>query len=147
MKLLGLLQTVSLTTLTLLQTTYAQGPNQGYAQRPNQGLVFEQLDLSAEQKDKINDLRSSFQKESQSLRDALQRTREDFRSAKRGTASAEEVSAKFKAFQDAQSKMQALRLQHHLKIRELLTDDQRETFNAWMDRRGSKGRNRQAKDR
>ncbi len=106
------------------------------------GLGFlKQLDLTSEQKTKLKEIRQGGKDQMKALRQAAKDSREALKTALAGTADDASLS---KLFADSQSKHQAMiaqGFQQLLKVRAILTPEQRSKVKLLMDeRRSHRGR-------
>lgn len=97
------------------------------------------LELTDEQKEKMNSLRSAHQKAMVDLRAAHQKARIDLGEVrKQDNPSAPDIQAKVDAVTAAQGKIMAREIQHNIDVRNLLTAEQKEKLGE-MRRGGRKG--------
>ncbi len=87
----------------------------------------EELDLSADQKKKLAEIKKSF-KEAKPKRDAVRTAHEDLKTALQGTATDEEIKKKFEAMQAIHNEMMKERFSKVMAIRAILTPEQRAKF-------------------
>ena len=98
------------------------------------------LELTAEQKEKMDDLRSAHQKAMVDLRAAHQKARIDLGVIrKEDKPSASDIQAKVDAVTAAQGKIMAREIQHSMDIKNLLTAEQKEKLGEMRKGGGRKG--------
>lgn len=114
-----------------------------------QDRLFEELELSEEQKASIESLRAAHREkiqkertEMRSLRKRLRSERKLLREMMQGSSEESQLKAKFKEIQklhsgahEKRARLAELRFENGLKIRELLTPEQRKDFRGWMKER------------
>lgn len=101
------------------------------------------LELTDEQKEKMNSLRSAHQKAMVDLRAAHQKARIDLGEIrKQENPSASDIQAKVDAVTAAQGKIMAREIQHNIDVRNLLTAEQKEKLGERLrgGRKGFRGR-------
>lgn len=98
------------------------------------------LELTAEQKEKMSDLRSAHQKTMVDLRAAHQKARIDLGEIrKEDNPSASDIQAKVDAVTAAQGKIMAREIQHNIDVKNLLTAEQKEKLGEMRKGGGRKG--------
>ena len=100
-----------------------QGPQGGgkMINRPNPERIFEKLDLTAEQRDALDQEQRNFQKQMVDLRADAKKTRETMRDLMdSATVSREEAVAALEAESAAELTIRKAMLDHRLKIREIV---------------------------
>ena len=98
------------------------------------------LELTAEQKKKMSDLRSAHQKAMIDLRAAHAKTRIDLGVIrKQDSPSASDIQAKIDVMMAAQGKIMAREIQNGMDVRNLLTAEQKEKLSGMRSKRGSRG--------
>ena len=98
------------------------------------------LELTAEQKEKMSDLRSAHQKAMVDLRAAHQKARIDLGEIrKEENPSASDIQAKVDAVTAAQGKIMAREIQHNIDVKNLLTAEQKEKLGEMRKGGGRKG--------
>ena len=98
------------------------------------------LELTDEQKEKMNSLRSAHQKAMVDLRAAHQKARIDLGEIRRqDNPSASDIQAKVDAVTAAQGKIMAREIQHSMDVKNLLTAEQKEKLGEMRGKRGGRG--------
>lgn len=90
--------------------------------------AVEKLDLSAEQKAKLAEIKKSFKDTVKPKRKAMRAANEEVRAAMEGNASDEEIRKKFDASKAASQEFQQARFDKVMAIRAILTPEQRAKF-------------------
>ena len=97
------------------------------------------LELTDEQKEKMSDLRSAYQKAMIDLRAAHQKARIDLGEIrKQDNPSASDIQAKVDAVTAAQGKIMAREIQHSMDVKNLLTAEQKEKLGEMRGKRGGR---------
>lgn len=111
-------------------TAFAKGPGRHRGERgPKMEKMLESLDLNAEQKTKIFELNKSSKDEIKTLKAANREARKSFEDAtKDATKNDEELRKLHDLFVESKSKMMKARFEKMLKIRSVLTEEQRKKF-------------------
>ncbi len=111
---------------TLAQTTPPASTNQAPPQRGDRGMrVFEQLNLSTEQSQRIQAIQEQERTGSQGLHQQLQQAHEQLRSLMASNASADQLRQQHQQVQNLKQQLDDRRFETMLSIREVLTSQQR----------------------
>ncbi len=87
-------------------------------------------EFTKEQKDQMADLRSQHQKEMIPLRSELKLKRVELKDMLRDEASQSRINGKLDEIGDLRTEISKLRMDHRLKMRDILTDEQKEFFDS-----------------
>ena len=98
--------------------------------------MMKKLGLSAEQKEKLAELRKSQKGKSKELRESMKAARDKLEKALSTDASDSQLRAAHQEVQSAKSKLGDLRFEKILAIRSVLTPDQRKKFQEMKPKRG-----------
>lgn len=101
--------------------------------------MFEQLDLSEAQRTQITQLREQMRAEAAPQREAMQENMKALRDAKRSGDQAK-VDELTQIVEKQRAGMEAIRESHHARLLQILTPEQQEQFEAFMNERREKGR-------
>lgn len=125
----------------LFPQTVAQNlESPGRAERPHSRLMQE-LNLTSEQMQKMQEIRSQYQGEISQDQQALRQATLELRDLLAGTASVEEIRAKHREVQALQQQLGESRFESTLAMREVLTPSQRREFAEMMQQRQEDFRN------
>lgn len=111
---------------------------QNFQQRGRE--MLEELGLTEEQKQKIKELQGGFQESSGNKRDAMRALHEKMKNAMEGSASDEELMNLHEEMQKAQWDVKTDHFKQMLKIRGVLTPEQRKKFKGFGAPKGQNGR-------
>lgn len=92
--------------------------------------VFEKLNLSADQKAQLKVLRDEMQKKVESNKVAVGEAREKLDSVLDGESSDEAIRSAHTELMKQRNELETQQLEHMLKVRSLLTPEQRKTFSS-----------------
>lgn len=95
--------------------------------------MMKELDLSAEQKEKLKTERQKNQATMKALRDSQKAAREKLRAGFQSNASNEELKNLHKEVQTSMTALMDARFSNMLSIREILTPEQRAKFKDWNE--------------
>ncbi len=115
--------------LLTVSVSWAAGPrsNNGMGQGMGHGMMWpKNLDLSNEQLTQIQELRETIRKDRQDQRDLMKDEREKIATMLAGDASDDSLKKEFVKIQDAKAKRALERFEEMLKIRKILTPEQRQ---------------------
>lgn len=115
---------IALTPTPLIVTQYSKQPD---AQNPQQNL-FQQLNLTAKQQNKIKQIRRQYQGQITQLKQSLQTSQRQLAVMMAGTDSAAIIRDKYQEIAQFRQQLGQLHFESMLAIREVLTPDQRQTF-------------------
>ncbi|MES2854273.1 MAG: Spy/CpxP family protein refolding chaperone [Bdellovibrionota bacterium] len=90
--------------------------------------AMEELDLTADQKKKLKEMRAGNKDAMSAKRDAMKAAHEDLKTALQGTASDEDVKKKFETMRAASEDFMRARFDKVLAVRAILTPEQRAKF-------------------
>lgn len=117
-----------ITSLVALNPALARGGKGGRGGNECHAKMVEELNLSAEQKQKLNEIRTEFRKTLPEKRKAMKAAREELQTVLRGSASADEARKKFQDLKQKEDTFTEARFEKVLAIRALLTPEQRQKF-------------------
>jgi periplasmic protein CpxP/Spy len=100
-----------------------------------QGRILQKLNLTRDQFLKILAVRKQYQPSIQTQARKVQTLQAQLRSLMAGSAESSEVKATFQQLQKHRQELQQLRFDSSLATRQILTPDQRKTFEAELDKR------------
>lgn len=107
------------------------------------GGMMKELNLTAEQKQKMQELRSGDREKMQNKRKEMQAARDALDAAMKGNASEKEIWGKFDDLQKVQAKFAKERFEKVMEIRSLLTPEQRAKFRGSMGKGMGEGKDRE----
>jgi len=118
-----------------------EGPGRGYGNEPDPGTRIETLlDLSDEQKEKIEKLHLDLQKETLPVRNKIREKNAQLNTLVTEEAGQPKINTLIEEIGDLRTEFQKSRMNTHLKVRELLTDEQKVKFdNHFLNRFGRGG--------
>ena len=119
-------QIILVTVLAVFMFSFATVYAQGYGQKAQMKAGDEFPELTSEQKDQMADLRSQHQKEMIPMRADLKVKQVEFRDMMRDDASQAELERKIDDIGRLKIEIRKMQLDHRLKMRAILTDEQRE---------------------
>ena len=100
-----------------------------------QGELFEQLNLSQDQMQKMQQIQERYKTQMQQQQQTLRQAEDEFRDMMAGTADKNQLREKHRQVQALREKMGELRLESLLEMREVLTPDQRRQMAEMMQQR------------
>lgn len=106
-----------------------------------QGELFEQLKLSQDQMQKMQQIRDRYKNQMQQQQQTLRQAEEEFRDMMASTADQSQLREKHRQVQGLREKLGELRFESLLEMREVLTPDQRRQMAELMQQRGQNMRN------
>ena len=106
--------------------------------KQNKENILQQLDLSAQQQQQIEQLRHQYQKQIHQRQKDLELLQQQFRQMMAGTDSAELIRAKNQELVKLGQEIRALRFESMLATRELLTPQQRQKFQELVESQAAK---------
>ncbi|WP_013320472.1 Spy/CpxP family protein refolding chaperone [Gloeothece verrucosa] len=129
---------------TTPQDTPQRGPGNRRGQRGNfgPGRLLQQLGLSDQQQQKLEAIKQKYQGQLQPLRENMKTLREDLGTLMTGTASNQEIRAKHQQLVASRQKMENIRFESMLEMREILTPEQRSKLGQLMEQRRENFRQR-----
>ncbi|MBW4493680.1 MAG: Spy/CpxP family protein refolding chaperone [Oscillatoria princeps RMCB-10] len=118
-------------------------PEEPVAQRPGDdgppgrgpGDLFEQLNLSQDQVQKMQQIRERYKNQMQQQQQTLRQAEEEFRNMMAGTADKNQLREKHRQVQGLREQMGELRFESMLEMREVLTAEQRRQMSELMQQR------------
>lgn len=119
-----------------------QGPGQGQGQGRGGdrggrgGGMLRNLNLSAEQTQKLNQVREQFRTRMQQQQEAIRNARQEMGKLMAGSATADQLRQQHNRLQAEMQKMGDLRFESMLAMREILTPEQRQQLAQRMQERG-----------
>jgi len=102
--------------------------------------MMKELNLSAEQREKLVEIRKANRAKMETLRDKMNDFHKKMEEALQSNASADEARKLHKEYRPLRQEMEDQRFEQILKVREILTPDQRKKFRQGMKARSGKGR-------
>lgn len=100
---------------------------------PVETKVLEQLNLTPEQKQKIQDLNQKYQSQMEQLIQSNQETSKEFQQMMNGdTATDEQIRSKYRQIQEVSQQLSGTSFEHQLALRSVLTPEQRKQKAAIM---------------
>jgi Spy/CpxP family protein refolding chaperone len=133
-----ILTTTALLILALTSMSFAQFQQRGPADRPHRGMErgermnkFQKLDLSAEQEEQIDQLRTEHLKTLLPLRNKIGELKAELQTLSTAEkANMNAINAKIDELSAVKTKMMKEKAAHRQQVRALLTDEQRLKFDA-----------------
>jgi len=107
--------------------------------------VFKELNLSPEQKEKLKKLREESKDSRKDERDKMKAEKEAFRNKMGGDASDDDLRKDFAKLQEKRNEMAKSRFDHMLKVRSILTPEQRKKFAELADKKMEKHKGKHGK--
>ena len=116
-------------------------------QRPNrpggkEGGMFEKLNLSADQKQKMQAVRDQYKDQISQRMQAVRQARQELETMMAGTATASQMRDKHRQIMGLRQQLQDLQFESTLAMRELLTSEQRSQLAQLMQQRHETAKNR-----
>lgn len=111
------------------------GPGFGRGRQGRRGQIMEALDLSQEQKNELQSIRNQYQPRIQDKQKTLFEARQSLREMMIDDTASSEVRRQHQQVQTLRQDMSDLRFESMLKMRNVLTPDQREEFAELMQER------------
>ena len=116
-------------------------------QRPNrpggkQGGMFDKLNLSADQKQKMQAVRDRYKDQISQRRQAVRQARQQLETMMAGTANASEMREKYRQIIGLRQQLEEVQLESTLAMREVLTPEQRSQLAQMMQQRRQTAKNR-----
>ncbi|WP_017718432.1 Spy/CpxP family protein refolding chaperone [Kamptonema formosum] len=136
----------------------APAPEEPVAQRPGDdgppgppgrgpGELFEQLNLSQDQMQKMQQIQERYKTQMQQQQKTLRQAEDELRDLMAGTADQNQLREKHRQVQALREKMGELRFESLLEMREVLTPDQRRQMSELMQQRRPGMRNAPGRER
>lgn len=116
-------------------------------QRPNrsggkQGGMFEKLNLSAEQKQKMQAVRDRYKDQISQRMQAVRQARQELQTMMAGTANTSQIREKHRQIMGLRQQLEEVQFESTLGMRELLTPEQRSQLAQQMQQRRETAKNR-----
>ncbi|MEG4273526.1 MULTISPECIES: Spy/CpxP family protein refolding chaperone [unclassified Microcoleus] len=116
-------------------------------QRPNrpagkEGGMFEQLNLSADQKQQMQAVRDRYKDQLSQRMQAVRQARQELDTMMSGTANASEIREKHRQIMGLRQQFEEVQFENTLALREVLTPEQRSQFAQLMQQRRQNAKNR-----
>jgi periplasmic protein CpxP/Spy len=116
-------------------------------QRPNrsggkQGGMFEKLNLSAEQKQKIQAVRDRYKDQISQRMQAVRQGRQELQTMMSGTANTSQIREKHRQIMGLRQQLEEVQFESTLSMREVLTPEQRSQLAQLMQQRRETAKNR-----
>lgn len=128
--------------LMLLVPVMASARPGGEGRGPHFKRLIEQLDLSDEQRSKINEIKESNRPEMKAAHEELDTQRDAFHELMKTAATDDALRTAFTKMEEIKGKLALLRFNSMLKIRQVLTAEQRVKFEELKGKRGPRGHHR-----
>lgn len=127
-----------------LGETIAQVPDRPMRDRPGRGDggLMRELNLSADQMTKIQQIRSRYRDELSNDRNAARQAQQELRTLMAGTATDAQIQEKYRQVKDLRAKVADAQFNSMLEIRNVLSVEQRQKFAERMDKRRGEMRDR-----
>jgi len=110
----------------LPQPSLSFGQNNRRDPRPDEGMAWlQELDLSSDQVQRIQTVRRRYQPQMMEYRETMQQARQEFEVVMASEASSDEVRQKHRQYRALKTKLDEVRFESLLEIREVLTPAQR----------------------
>lgn len=124
--------------------TIAQVPDRPMRDRPGRGDggLMRELNLSADQMTKIQQIRSRYREELSNDRNAARQAQQELRTLMAGTATDAQIQTKYRQVKALRAKIAEAQFNSMLEIRNVLSVEQRQKFAERMDKRRGEMRNR-----
>lgn len=120
-----------------------QNPERRMGQkRKDKGRILQELNLSDQQKQQLEEIKQKYQGQIQPLRENMKSFHKDLQTLMAGTASTNEIRAKHQQLDGLRQQMGNLRFESMLEMREILTPEQRSKFAQLMEQRRDSFRQR-----
>ncbi|MBE9011397.1 Spy/CpxP family protein refolding chaperone [Pseudanabaenaceae cyanobacterium LEGE 13415] len=120
----------------------AQAPSP--SDRPGRGEMglLRELNLSPDQLNRIQQIRSRYRDQMKSDRDAARQAQQELRTLMAGSASDDQIREKFRQVKELRTKVADAQFNSMLEIRNVLTPEQRQRFAQRMEQRRGRMRDR-----
>jgi len=121
------------------QFSYGQMGRCGWHQGDHHKMMMEKLNLTDTQKEAVEELHFSHKKQMIDLKSSLEKKKLDRQELfSNGNYTRDEYLSNVKAISDAKDKMALAKANHRMDVYELLTEEQRKTFDEMKGRMGNK---------
>jgi Spy/CpxP family protein refolding chaperone len=116
-------------------------------QRPNrpagkEGGMFDKLNLSADQKQKMQAVRDRYKDQISQRREAVRQARQELQTMMSGTANTSQIRDKHRQITALRQQLEDVQFESTLSMRELLTPEQRSQLAQLMQQRRESAKNR-----
>jgi Spy/CpxP family protein refolding chaperone len=130
------------------QFTFAQMQRGGMMQGNHHKMMMEKLNLTDTQKEAVEELHFSHKREMIDLKADLEKKELDMQELlSKGNYTRDDYIGKVKAISSAKEKMALVKANHKMDVYDLLTDEQRKTFNEMKGQMGNKMKMQKMKHR
>ena len=121
------------------QFSYGQMERRGMNQGDHHKMMMEKLNLTDTQKEAVEELHFSHKKQMIDLKSSLEKKKLDRQELfSNGNYTRDEYLSNVKAISDAKDKMALAKANHRMDVNELLTEEQRKTFDEMKCRIGNR---------
>ncbi|MER3434769.1 MAG: Spy protein [Leptolyngbya sp. ERB_1_1] len=122
----------------------AQAPSSPAPNRPGRGEMglMRELNLSADQMTKIQQIRTRYRDELQNDREAARKAQQELRTLMAGTATDDQIREKYRQVKDLRAKAADAQFNSMLEIRNVLNPEQRQKFADRMEKQRGRMRGR-----
>lgn len=130
----------------LILLSFVLIPTASYAEGGGKhgGKMFQKLNLTEEQQAQFKELREQSKETFEAKKEAVKSAKEKLTAAATTGATNAQLTTLFKEFQKARSDMSLYRFEQKLKMKALLTDEQKENFKLIRDKhKGKRGQHKQ----
>lgn len=121
--------------LTIVPPTVAQPENFPRYRGGRMGANLENLNLTPEQRQQLQAVRQQYQSRMEQTRNQLRTAKEELRQMMSGTASEDQIRAKYQQVRELENQMASLRFESMLAMRSILTPQQRQSLATQMQQR------------
>ncbi|MBD0361654.1 MAG: Spy/CpxP family protein refolding chaperone [Coleofasciculus sp. C3-bin4] len=125
----------------LLPKPWAQNQDRPRRAERDQPKLIEQLNLTEEQKQKLQAIQTQYKDQISQRKQALRQATQELRDLMAGNASADEIRAKHRQVQGLRQQMEEVSFESMLAMREVLTPEQRSQFARLIEQRRANFRN------
>lgn len=130
------------------QFSYGQMERRGMNQGDHHKMMMEKLNLTDTQKEAVEELHFSHKREMIDLKASLEKKQLDKQELlSKGNYTRDDYLGNVKAISDAKDKMALARANHRMDVYDLLTEEQRKTFDEMKGHMGNKMKMRKMKHR
>lgn len=125
----------------LFPQPWAQNQNGPRRAQRDQPKIMEQLNLTDEQKQKLQAIQTQYKDQISQRKQAVRQATQELRDLMAGDASADEIRAKHRQVQGLRQQMEEVSFESMLAMREVLTPEQRSQFARLIEQRRANFRN------
>jgi Spy/CpxP family protein refolding chaperone len=119
----------------LFPQAVAQNPGEPSHAGRGQPKLMDQLNLTADQKQKLQAIRSQYKDQISQRKQAVRQASQELRDLMAGTASADQIRTKHQQLQQLRQQLEEVTFESTLASREVLTPDQRKQLAQLMEQR------------